>query len=367
MLFKLFSKNPKNSEPTHSYLTLKVREVVRETPDTVTIVFEQPEPHLDYKPGQFLTVIIEINGKEERRSYSLCTSPFVDPFPAITVKRLPGGIVSNYLNDHIFPGKKVTVMKPMGHFTNEYHSKHERAYGMIAAGSGITPIMGIIKSILINEPLSTVNLLYGSRSEEQIIFRKNLEKLQGQYPGRLEINHQLSKPTDAWQGNRGRIEAETVRAFTENLRKRNNEDTHFFLCGPNDLMEMAKETLSTSGLKKEQIHSESFYKKTETTEDTDVLLGTAPIHKEVTILLEGESYTYQVAPGKTILEAGLDENINMPYSCQSGLCTACRGRLLSGEVTMTEDAGLSENEIAQGYILCCSSKPKSGDIKISIE
>ncbi|EON75356.1 Phenylacetate-CoA oxygenase/reductase, PaaK subunit [Lunatimonas lonarensis] len=367
MLFKLFSKNPKNSESNSSYLTLKVREVIRETSDAVTIVFEQPEPHLEYKPGQFLTVIIEINGKEERRSYSLCTSPYLDPHPAITVKRLSGGIVSNYLNDHIFPGKKIAVMKPLGNFTNEYHSKHERSYGMIAAGSGITPIMGILKSILINEPLSTINLLYGSRSEDQIIFKENLEKLQQQYPGRLEILHQLSKPSDTWKGNSGRIQANTIQRFIENQKTPTNSESHYFLCGPNELMELAKETLLAQGLKKEYIHSESFYKEADEMEEEVESLEAAPIHKEVSVVLEGESYTFQVPPGKTILEAGLDENIDMPYSCQSGLCTACRGRLLSGEVSMVEDAGLSENEIAQGYILCCSSKPKSGEIKISIE
>ncbi|WP_209330412.1 ferredoxin--NADP reductase [Lunatimonas salinarum] len=366
MLFNLFSKNSKNTSETSPYLTLKVREIIKETPDATTIYFEQPEPHLEYKPGQFLTVIVELNGKEERRSYSLSTSPFVDPFPGITVKRLDGGLVSNYLNEHIRPGKKITVMKPMGNFTCDYHSKHQRNYGMIAAGSGITPVMGITKSILINEPASKVNLLYGSRAEDQIIFKQRLEELQREYPGRLEVTHQLSQPSESWPGNKGRITAGSIKTFAEGMLHEGPSEGLFYLCGPNELMELATETLQNLGIGKEQVLSENFYKAPETQNESQVL-ESAPLHKQVTIVLEGETYTYEVAPGKTILEAGLDENIDMPYSCQSGLCTACRGRLISGEVSMIEDAGLSENEIAQGYILCCSSKPKSGDIKITIE
>lgn len=366
MLFNLFSKNAKKATDSSPYLTLKVREIIHETPDATTIYFEQPEPHLDYKPGQFLTVIVDINGKEERRSYSLSTSPFVDPFPGITVKRLDGGLVSNYLNDQIRPGKKITVMKPLGNFTCEYHSKHQRHYGMIVAGSGITPVMGITKSILINEPESKVSLLYGSRSEEQIIFKQRLEELKQQFPGRLDITHRLSRPTDSWSGSKGRIAGETIHNFAETLLADAPSEARFFLCGPNDLMDLATDTLQTLGVAKERIFSENFYKEPDPLAEIDAQ-GAAPLHKQVTILLEGETYTYEVAPGKTILEAGLDENIDMPYSCQSGLCTACRGRLLSGEVSMIEDAGLSENEIAQGYILCCSSKPKAGEIKINIE
>lgn len=366
MFFNLFKKNPKEKEASSSYLTLKVREVVRETPYAVTIYFDQPEPHLDYKPGQFLTVILDINGKEERRSYSLCTSPFVDPFPGITVKRLDGGLVSTYLSEQVVPGKKITVMKPMGNFVSDYHSKHKRHYGMIVAGSGITPIMSITKSILINEPQSKVSILYGSRSEDQIIFSEMLDQLIKTYPDRIEIIHQLSKPSGNWTGPRGRIFGEHIRLFAERLLLSKEYESRFFLCGPNKLMDVSRGVLSELGIQKEHVFSENFYlepTKDEPKEAEEI----SPVSREVTVVIEGNEFTFDVVPGKTILEAGLEEDIDMPYSCQSGLCTACRGRLLSGEVSMIEDAGLSENEIAQGYILCCSSKPKSGNIKISIE
>lgn len=366
MLFNLFNKNSEEKEVSSQYLTLQVREVVRETQDAVTIYFDQPEPHLEYLPGQFLTIILIINGKEERRSYSLCTSPFVDPFPGITVKRLHGGVVSNYINDLVFPGKKITVMRPMGSFTCDYHSKNKRHYGMIVAGSGITPILGITKSVLINEPDAKVSILYGSRNEEQIIFKSVLDKLIDQYPGRIHVQHKLSQPNLGWSGIKGRILAGDIQRFGKDLLADSDYERRFFLCGPQEMMEAGKVSLAELEVPKEVIFTENFFIESKD-KDGDEKEGNQQITQEVTIIVEGQSYTFDVTPDKTILEAGLDLDIDMPYSCQSGLCTACRGRLLSGKVTMDEDAGLSENEIEAGYILCCSSKPKSGEIKINIE
>jgi ring-1,2-phenylacetyl-CoA epoxidase subunit PaaE len=237
---------------------------------------------------------------------------------------------------------------------------------MIVAGSGITPIMGITKSILINEPYAKVSLLYGSRNEEQIIFKSVLENLIEQYPGRIQVYHQLSQPGAELSGETGRIGSADIRKFGSALLADPVSEARFFLCGPQEMMEAGKSSLAEMGVAKEFIFTESFYispsEKSENGEE-----GDQQVTQEVTITLEGQSYTFDVTPDKTILEAGLDLDIDMPYSCQSGLCTACRGRLLSGKVYMDEDAGLSESEIEEGYILCCSSKPKSGEIKINIE
>ncbi len=366
MLFNLFKKDKEKKDNPNQPITLRIREVVRETPEAVTLYFEQPEPYLDYKPGQFLTIILHLDGKEQRRSYSLCTSPFVDPFPGITVKRLSGGLVSNYLNDHMHPGKKLSILPPMGNFVADYHSKHQYHYGMIAAGSGITPIMGLIKSILINEPESKVSLLYGNRREDQIIFYHALDELSKKYQGRLQIVHQLTQPGPQWKGAKGRIVKDNLENFITQLEKSGAADTRYFLCGPEGMMELAKGTLEETGVPNSRVVLEHFHleKKEESTAEE---ITDTPITQPVTVFLEGQAYTFDVSPDKTILEAGLEEEIDMPYSCQSGLCTACRGRLISGEVHMDEDAGLSENEIQDGYILCCSSRPKGGEIKINIE
>jgi len=368
MLFNLFkSKETKNKGS--QYLSLKIREIVKETADTTTIYFEQPEPYLDYKPGQYLTVILDINGKEERRSYSLCTSPYVDPYPAITVKKIKYGVVSNFLNDKIRPGKSLEVMKPMGHFTMDYHSQNKRHVVMVTGGSGITPVMGITKSLLVNEPHSKITLLYCSRSEEQIIFKDLLQDLVNRYPGKLQVIHNLTQPSGNWTGLKGRIDSDRIKDILMQSIYTEAEKTNYLTCGPQGLMETFLDALEGLGVDQDHIIKESFFKTTTIkTENTETIPEKAHfLTREVKVILEGEEYEFEVSPKQTILEAGLEEEVDMPYSCQSGLCTSCRGKLLSGEVKMDEDAGLSENELKQGYILCCVSHPVSGDVKINIE
>jgi len=366
MLFNLF-KNKEAKKNSSQYLSLKIREIVKETPDTVTIYFEQPEPYLDYKPGQYLTVILDINGEEERRSYSLCTSPFVDPYPGITVKRVKDGLVSNYLLDKLRPGKSLEIMKPMGHFTLDYHSKSKKHYLMVTGGSGITPVMGLAKSILVNEPLSQITLLYCSRSEEQIIFRDQLNMLEGKYPGKLKVIHHLTQPSSSWSGLKGRIDAETIKDALLQNTFADAEKTVYITCGPQGLMETTLTTLESMGINKEVVLKESFFIAPSAKEKTTTVEAPLQLTREVKIVLEGEEYEFEVSPDQTILEAGLKEDVDMPYSCQSGLCTSCRGKLLSGEVKMDEDAGLSANELREGYVLCCVSHPLTGDVKINIE
>ncbi|PSL06414.1 ferredoxin--NADP reductase [Cecembia rubra] len=367
-MFNLF-KRKKEDHKGSQYTSIKIREIVKETPDTVTIYFEQPEPYLDYKAGQYLTVILDINGNEERRSYSLCTSPYVDPHPGITVKRVKDGLVSNYLNDQLRPGKTIEIMKPMGHFTTDYHSQNRRHFVLVAGGSGITPMMGITKSVLVNEPLSKITLIYCSRSESEIIFKKALEDLETKYEGRLKVIHNLSQPSEAWTGLKGRLDSQKIKDTLSSIYDPDLKETVYFLCGPEGVMETAERTFLEMGVDSELIHKESFYSDLEAKEKEMKAAGKlAPeLTREVEVVLNGESYHFEVPAGKTILEAGLDNDVDMPYSCQSGLCTACRGRLLSGKVDMIEDAGLSKSEIEEGYILCCSSKPASADIRITIE
>lgn len=364
-MFNLFKKKKEEvKKPT--YLPLKVREVVKETADTVSIYFEQPEPYLEYKPGQFLTLILDFEGKEQRRSYSLCTSPYVDPFPGISVKRVPGGLFSNFLNEKIHPGKTINALKPLGHFTTDFHSKNQKHFFLIAGGSGITPIIGILKSVFANEPKSKVTLLYCSRHEDHIIFKKELEELEKKFSDKLEIIHNLSQPTDSWSGLRGRLKSETLAEFVSKAESDTEFTTEYFICGPDGILETALEVLASQNVPNEKIHKESFYSAAAAAAHEASTSG-GGLTRDVTVLLEGEEHMYSVSPDKTILEAGLDQNLNMPFSCQSGLCTACRGKLLSGQVTMDEDGGLSENEIKAGYVLCCVGRPVSDDVKIRIE
>jgi ring-1,2-phenylacetyl-CoA epoxidase subunit PaaE len=365
----MFNFFKKKTETSSSYLPLKVREVVRETSDTVTIYFEQPEPYLEYLPGQFLTVVLELEGKEQRRSYSLCTSPFVDPFPGISVKRVPKGLFSNYLNDKIFPGKTLNVLKPMGNFTTPFHSKNRRHFFLIAGGSGITPMMGMLKSVLVNEPESRITLIYCSRSEEEIIFADQLKQLETAHADRLTVIHDLSQPSASWTGLRGRLTAAALKDLFGKAEVEPDYQEEYFICGPDGLMQTAQEVLKELAVAPERIHSESFYSAAAAQAQADAKAGgiAGILSRDVSISLEGETHLVTVGPGKTILEAGLAAGLNMPYSCQSGLCTACRGRLSAGEVKMDEDAGLSEKEMADGYVLCCVSRPTSEGIHVTIE
>ncbi|MFC5192773.1 2Fe-2S iron-sulfur cluster-binding protein [Algoriphagus aquatilis] len=367
-MFNFFKKKEKEVK-VNPFLPLKVREVVKETSDTVTIYFEQPEPYLDYKPGQFLTLVMEFEGREQRRSYSLCTSPFVDPFPGISVKRVPNGLFSNFLNEKVFPGKTLNVVKPMGNFTTDFHSKNRRHFFLIAGGSGITPIMGILKSVLVNEPQSIVTLIYASRNEEQIIFKKQLELLQLANPDRLEIIHNLSQPSESWTGLKGRLSGEVLKELFAKAEYEPRYEEIYFMCGPDGIMDTAQQVLDELGVETDRIHRESFFSAAAHQAQEDAMKGinNGILTRDVTIVLEGEEHVVTVNPGKTVLESGLAAGLNMPYSCQSGLCTACRGRVLNGQVKMDEDAGLSEKELAAGYVLCCVSRPLTDDIKITIE
>lgn len=367
-MFNFFKKKEKEVK-VNPFLPLKVREVFRETSDTVTLYFEQPEPYLEYKPGQFLTLVMEFDGKEQRRSYSLCTSPFVDPFPGISVKRVPEGLFSNFLNEKVFPGKTLNVVKPMGNFTTEFHSKNRRHFFLIAGGSGITPIMGILKSVLVNEPQSIITLIYCSRNEEQIIFNKQLELLQLANPDRLTVIHNLSQPSENWKGLKGRLSPIVLKELFAKAEYEPRYEEIYFMCGPEGIMETTQQVLDELGVERERIHRESFFSAAAHQAHEDALKGinNGVLTRDVTIILEGEEHVVTVPPSKTVLESGLAAGLNMPYSCQSGLCTACRGRVLSGQVKMDEDAGLSEKELAAGYVLCCVSRPLTDDIKITIE
>lgn len=367
-MFNIFKKKKPASQQS-KLLPLKVREVVRETPDTVSIYFEQPEPFMEYKPGQFLTLVMEFDGKEQRRSYSLCTSPFVDPFPGISVKRVASGLVSNYLNEKIFPGKTINVLPPMGNFTIDFHSSNQRHYMLVAGGSGITPIMGILKSVLVNEPNSRITLVYCSRSEEQIIFKKQLDQLSLANPDRLELKHVLSQPGTDWKGIRGRVTSEMLHGIFSKAEYEQRFEELYFLCGPDGIMDTAASVLHELGVEAGRIYRESFFSAAAEQAKAEAKAGINQgiLTRDVKIKLEGQEHVVSVPPDKTILEAGLEAGLDMPYSCQSGLCTACRGRISSGNVKMDEDAGLSPAEIEDGYILCCSSRPLSDDLEISIE
>ena len=349
------------------YHHLTVQNIIRETPDTISIHFQQPAAQrLTYKAGQFLTLLVPLKGIVERRSYSMCSSPLTDANLVVSVKRTAGGKVSNHLNDTLKAGDVLEVMEPMGSFYAEPGFASPRHTILLAAGSGITPLLSIAKTLLHGEPQGRVSLLYGNRNRQSIIFHDELAALQRQYAGRLQVIHVLSQPGADWDGHSGRLNQSLALKILEKLPQLPR--TEYFICGPDGMMDEMKHALRILQVPEQHIHSESFAGKAP--EPQGEVLEQASLtvkDQQVTVMYEGTEYKFKVPANKTILEAALSNNIDLPYSCQSGLCTACMGRCLSGKVKLDEEEGLSEAELKQGYVLTCVGHPLNADVVIEIE
>ena len=377
MAFGFFKKSDKGDKPekkeeSHGpkYVDLKVKGIVNETKDAISIVFEQPEDHkVQYKSGQFLTLIVPVQCKEVRRAYSLCSSPFVDKDLAVTVKRVDNGLMSNWLADNLKVGGRVKVMEPMGQFTTEYDKANKRHIIMFAGGSGITPMMSIIKSMLTQEPESIVSLIYCNRDIDSIIFKDELEKLQTKYEGRLHVIHVLDNAPMNWQGYSGLLNPEMLTKLFERIPDWGIDNSTYLMCGPEGMMKNVESLLALRHIPKEKTFKESFVQGTIDKDQKKVVVQAANAElkeREVTIRYDGQEYKIKVPPNKAILETALDQGIDLPYSCQSGLCTACRGRALSGTVKLDEEEGLSQSERAEGYVLTCVGHPMTDDVVIEI-
>jgi ring-1,2-phenylacetyl-CoA epoxidase subunit PaaE len=374
MAFSFFKKSdkPAKKEESHSgpkYYDLKVKKIVNETKDAVIIFFEQPEEgKIEYKSGQFLTLIAPVGGKEVRRAYSLCTSPFVDEDLAVSVKRVDQGLMSNWLPDHLKAGARVKVMEPMGQFTTEYNKTSKRHIIMFAGGSGITPMMSIIKSMLTQEPESIVSLIYCNRDIDSIILKSELEKWETKYEGRLHVIHILDNAPMNWQGYSGLLNHDMLTKLFERIPDWGTQATTYLMCGPEGMMKNVESLLALRSIPKEKVFKESFVQGTiakEEKKETSAPSGELK-EREVTIRYDGNEYKVLVPPNKAILETALDQGIDLPYSCQSGLCTACRGKALSGKVKLDEEEGLSQSERAEGYVLTCVGHPLTDDVVIEI-
>lgn len=370
MAFGLFKKSAKKEEAPAGphYYDLTVKEIITETKDAISIAFEQPASgNINYKSGQFLTLIATVQGKEVRRAYSLCSSPFVDKDLVVSVKRVDKGLMSNWLPDNLKAGAKMKVMEPMGQFTTEFKKENKRHLILFAGGSGITPMMSIIKSLLNQEPDSICSLIYCNRDIDSIIFKNHFDQLQTAYEGRLHVIHVLDNAPMNWQGYSGLLNKEMLTKLFERIPNWGLDKTTYLMCGPEGMMKNVEALLAEHSIPTDKIFKESFVsgvldkaKKEETTGSSEKKA------REVTIRYDGNEYKIMVEHNRTILETALDKGIDLPYSCQSGLCTACRGKALSGQVKLDEEEGLSKSERAEGYVLTCVGHPLTDDVVIEI-
>lgn len=341
---------------------LEVVDVVRETADAVSIyVTEQDGSALEFEPGQFLSVDVDIDGERLRRAYSLASACLPDVPRHITVKRVQEGRVSNHLNDTIAKGAKLHVLGPSGNFTVEPRAVNQRHLVMIAGGSGITPIMSILETVLRVEHDSRVTLIYGNRGWSDVIFRERLSALGEEHGERLVVDHVLEDPPEWWTGERGLLTSDVLGSRLDALRIQDDGLQRYFICGPTPMMDAAHEVLAGRGISAGRISEERF---TSPEARSDVH-GSEKVER-VVVSRAGREHGVQVEPGQTILEAGLAAGIDMPFSCAMGGCGACRVRLIDGNVQMEEPNCLSRAEREQGYVLTCVGRPL-GSANVEVE
>lgn len=347
-----------------------------EIADAVSVSFEVPselKQSFNFIPGQYTTLKLNINGEHINRSYSFCSSPYLNEPLTIAVKRVAGGKGSNFINDNFKTGVEIEVMEPMGNFHSALNESNEKHYLLFGGGSGITPVMSILKSVLAKEPKSKVTLFYGNRNENSIIFKDKLEVLLSQYSERLRIVHILDAPLGSWNGYSGFMVKDLVLKLLRENTNLNFQNAEFFICGPTPMMKSVEEALGVLQIPKEKIHIEYFTARAEEDKQAatsgTVVPDAQPFtgRTKVKIIYDGNEREFEVSEKETILEAALDAGYDPPYSCMVAACCTCRAKLISGKVEMDDRESLTDAEIARGYVLTCQSHPKSNGIVLNYD
>jgi len=339
--------------------SLTVSEIKKETPDCVSVTFEVPSDLLkdyEYIQGQHLTLKLVVNGKEVRRSYSLCSSPLVKEPLRVAVKRVTSGVGSNHVNDNLKKGDVIEVMTPMGNFHTELKSTNKKHYVLFAGGSGITPMMSIIKTTLIAEPQSKLTLFYGNFDENATIFKKELDEIVSLNPGRLTLHYIFQVPPPSFPAElTGMLTKDKVKELISKYLER-NPVIEYFVCGPGPMMDNVKEVLENNNVNKAFIHIEYFTSIIEEPKkDPSGIKGSVC---EVTVIADGKETTFQLATdGDAILDAAMDAGVDAPFSCKGAVCATCRAKVMEGKATMTMNYALTDSEVEEGYILTCQAHP----------
>jgi ring-1,2-phenylacetyl-CoA epoxidase subunit PaaE len=347
------------------FYPLHITEVKRETPEAVSVSFAIPSElasKFAYKQGQYITFKLQVEGQEIRRSYSICSCPYTDSFLQVAIKEVQGGKGSTFLNRNIKAGDVLEVMEPMGTFNTPLHASNKLHYVLFAGGSGITPMMSIIKSVLHIEKQSRITLVYGNLNEEAVIFKDQLDALASAHP-QLQLVHVLQKPMQPnFTGYQGIMDTGMVEKIMAD-KKLSGSDCEYFICGPTPMMQ-GIESLLKKQADAARIHLEYF---TAPVSETAVVSSNAPVACKATIVCDGEERVIEINPGQNVLDAALDANIDAPYACQGGSCCTCRALLTEGKVEMKVNYALLESEVAEGYILTCQALPLTPSIRVDYD
>jgi ring-1,2-phenylacetyl-CoA epoxidase subunit PaaE len=350
---------------------LAIKEINKETIDCVSVLFDIPKELQDtfrFKQGQSLTMRTIINGEEVRRTYSICSTPLENKW-RVAIKKVEGGLFSSLANDQLKKGDWLEVMPPVGKFYAELNPTYKKNYLAFAAGSGITPVISIIKTTLQTEPQSNFTLIYGNRSRPSIIFFEELEALKNKYIGRFNFINVLSRERTDAPVNFGRINKEKLEELSRIINYNLIDDT--FICGPEEMIFCVKDFLEAKGIDKKKIHFELFTTPGQKKADIKSQRQEADAgpKSKITIKLDGRSFDFDLSfkSETTILDAALQQGADLPFACKGGVCCTCKARLVEGEVSMDVHWGLEEEEVEQGYILTCQSHPKTEKVIVDYD
>jgi ring-1,2-phenylacetyl-CoA epoxidase subunit PaaE len=351
---------------------LKVKEIRKETADCVTVTFDVPEnleSEFLFKEGQNITIRASIGGEEVRRSYSICTAPH-EKSVKVAIKKVDGGLFSKFANETLSVGDELEILPPVGKFNAKPVTGKPGNYLAIAAGSGITPVISIIKHTLKSEPGSNFTLLYGNRSRSSIIFFEELEALKNRYIERFNFINILSREKTDSEINYGRIDGGKLKAL-QSLLSFPAYDS-IYICGPEKMIFDARDFLAENGVDASRVHFELFTTPGQSQEKKQAVIN--PVETDlgpksnVTVKLDGRSFEFTLGrQGEAILDAALRQGADLPYACKGGVCCTCRAKLVEGEVSMDVNYALEPEEVAQGFILTCQSHPISENIVVDFD
>lgn len=349
---------------------LEVKEVVKETQDCVSIAFDIPDDVKDefrFEQGQNITIKKIIDGEEVRRSYSICSAPFEHEL-RVAIKKVDNGKFSSFANNELQAGDKLDILPPTGKFNTKLNPANSKQYLAFAAGSGITPVISIIKTTLQQEPNSLFTLVFGNRGRNSIIFFEELEGLKNKYLNRFSLINILSRERTDAPINSGRIDADKLTELAKLINYGQMDE--IFICGPEEMIFCVKDFLENRQIDKKKIHFELFTtpgQKRVVPRKQVVQISGGP-ESNITVKLDGRSFDFKLGlNSENILDAALKQGADLPFACKGGVCCTCKAKLIEGEVEMDVNWGLEQEEIEQGYILTCQSHPKTEKVVVDFD
>ncbi len=354
---------------TPKFHRLAIRDLRRETSDAVSMTFAIPDElagDYAFAPGQYLTLRTTLDGEEVRRSYSICSSPD-DHELRIAVKKVDGGAFSNWALDELKSGDELDVMTPTGRFGVAHAPEEARVHVGFAAGSGITPILSIMRGILACEPNSRFFLFYGNRTTNGILFRQALEELKDRFMGRLSVFHVLSQEEQDLPILHGRLDRDKVGVLLRAMVPAAAVD-HVFVCGPIAMSEEIEATCIDLGIPAERIHVERFVSEFGgKPRPKAVIAPEAPPKAIASLIVDGKRKDVPIAEGEAILDAALRAGMDLPYACKGGMCSTCRAKIVEGETTMDVNYSLEPWELEAGFVLTCQAHPVSERVVVDYD